>query len=541
MLTAFLKLCENWVVKMSGKLFANGQAFIFFVDFDFSNLIDKQVRKRRMGAMTAFCLPPKCCIFEKCFHGTKKQKTMQEHPHLSSLQLQEKAKIEKGSPSLDVIRPCRVGDGIIQLTPAQVLAYQNVARKAALNLSYFVPASGSGSRMFQFLVDFLKHPTPENSAQTERFFQHLPDFALFRTLPDDKRQEYQTQQWQLADFAAYLLNPTGLNYGELPKALIPFHLQEGQVLNAVQEQVLQGQQLQLAQTTFHFTIQHAFKQQFESSLLQLETITGKKSDIRYSSQDPQSDAFAFTFDGKLALHADGSPIRRPAGHGTLLKNLEAIQSEYIFVKNIDNVQHVNKQEATTNCIELLLGLQHQIRQQLRRFVETNDFDGLCAWNQDMGLFDAAQLASGPKNWIALVNRPLRVCGMVKNEGQPGGGPFFVQGPTGCTKQIVEKAQLSQVPSSARLLLQSTHFNPVMMVLSPCDLAGNPHSLADFKDPEAYFVVEKNQAGQSIRFIEQPGLWNGSMAFWNTLFIEIPSAVFSPVKTVLDLLDPAHCA
>ena len=171
-----------------------------------------------------------------------------------------------------------------------------------------------------------------------------------------------------------------------------------------------------------------------------------------------------------------------------------------------------------------------------------DFAALCEWNLQFGLFEQAWLLQqAQQNWHALLNRPFRICGMVRNDGQPGGGPFYVEKDGAKSKQIVEKSQLTHVPIASKLLLQSTHFNPVLMVLSPCDLEGKAHDLQQFKDPEACFVVEKHQGGEKVKFVEQPGLWNGAMAHWNTLFVELPSAIFSPVKSVVDLLENAHLA
>jgi hypothetical protein len=242
------------------------------------------------------------------------------------------------------------------------------------------------------------------------------------------------------------------------------------------------------------------------------------------------------------LDSNGNPLRRPAGHGTLLQNLETIQSPYVLVKNIDNIQHFSQRQPSNANWEFLLGLQIEVRNALRQFVLSEDLTGFKLWNQTFGLLDPTQLDKLTLNeWKALLNRPLRICGMVRNDGQPGGGPFFVEMNGAASKQIVEKAQLNGHPEASKLMLQSAYFNPVLMVLSPCDLTDKPLPLQQFADPNAYFVVEKNQGGERVYFVEQPGLWNGAMANWNTLFVEVPSAVFSPVKSALDLLDISHQA
>jgi hypothetical protein len=353
---------------------------------------------------------------------------------------------------------------------------------------------------------------------------------------------YQDGKLQLETLIEHLLGEEKLNYGKTPKGLIPFHVHEPFVLNPFQEHLLQASNLIFDNCQFHFTIQQEFEAAFEQSIQELEALTSQKYAVSYSTQDAATDAFVFKQDGSLLCNEKGEALRRPAGHGTLLQNLQAISAEYILVKNIDNVQHFTQLDTSNQNWEFLVGLQIELRTQLKSFVANNDFAAICTWNQQFGLFEQEWLLQqAQQNWHALLNRPFRICGMVRNDGQPGGGPFYVEKDGLKSKQIVEKSQLTHLPNASKLLLQSTHFNPVLMVLSPCDLEGKPHDLQQFKDPEACFVVEKNQGGEKVKFVEQPGLWNGAMAHWNTLFVELPSAIFSPVKSVVDLLENAHLA
>jgi hypothetical protein len=450
--------------------------------------------------------------------------------------------IENGQQTLPVLRPCRLGDGILSITEAQQERYRQTARFFNEPLHFFIPASGSGSRMFAFLFDYLQHPDAENTKQAERFFSRLPDFALFRQLPQHIQTAYLAGELTLSAFIEVLMSAGGLNFGALPKGLISFHIHEPFVLNAFQEHLSQVQALAQGPIHFHFTIQEDFHQAFEKCVAELAALTGQNYQVTYSSQDKNTDAFVFDAHHELVLDANGKPLRRPAGHGTLLQNLETLQAPYVLVKNIDNIQHFDQRQASNANWEFLLGLQIEIRSALRQFVATADQAGFAAWNERMGLLDSAALVGlALQDWQALLNRPLRVCGMVRNDGQPGGGPFFVEMNGVASKQIVEKAQLHGHPQASKLMLQSAYFNPVLMVLSPCDLSDNPLPLQQFADPNTYFVVEKNQGGERVYFVEQPGLWNGAMANWNTLFVEVPSAVFSPVKSALDLLDFAHQA
>ena len=450
--------------------------------------------------------------------------------------------IQNATTPFEVLSACRVGDGILAFADEQKEAYRQLAKQNALSIAYFVPASGSGSRMFEFLYEFVQYPNAENSQQAARFFSRLSEFALFRKLPLTLRMAYQDGKLQLETLIEHLLGEEKLNYGKTPKGLIPFHVHEPFVLNPFQEHLLQASNLIFDNCQFHFTIQQEFEAAFEHSIQELEALTSQKYAVSYSTQDAATDAFIFKQDGSLLRNDKGDALRRPAGHGTLLQNLQAISAEYILVKNIDNIQHFTQLDTSNQNWEFLVGLQIELRTQLKSFVANNDFAALCTWNQQFGLFEQEWLLQqAQQNWHALLNRPFRICGMVRNDGQPGGGPFYVEKDGVKSKQIVEKSQLTHLPNASKLLLQSTHFNPVLMVLSPCDLEGKPHDLQQFKDPEACFVVEKNQGGEKVKFVEQPGLWNGAMANWNTLFVELPSAIFSPVKSVVDLLENAHLA
>ena len=454
----------------------------------------------------------------------------------------QKQAIQHGQQTLPVLRPCRLGDGILSMTDEQQERYRQTARFFTEPLHFFIPASGSGSRMFAFLFDYLQHPDAENTKQAERFFSRLPDFALFRQLPQEIQAAYLAGELTLSAFIEVLMGSDGLNFGALPKGLISFHIHEPFVLNAFQEHLSQVQTLAQGPIHFHFTIQEDFHQAFEKCVAELAALTGHNYQVTYSSQDKNTDAFVFNAHQELVHDANGKPLRRPAGHGTLLQNLEKLKAPYVLVKNIDNIQHFSQRQPSNANWEFLLGLQIEVKKALRQFVDTEDLAGFKLWNQTFGLLDQSHLETLTlPDWKAQLNRPLRVCGMVRNDGQPGGGPFFVEMNGAATKQIVEKAQLHGHPQASKLMLQSAYFNPVLMVLSPCDLSDKPLPLQQFADPNTYFVVEKNQSGERVYFVEQPGLWNGAMANWNTLFVEVPSAVFSPVKSALDLLDFAHQA
>jgi hypothetical protein len=454
------------------------------------------------------------------------------------IMLEQKKAILNGVPSLDVIRPCRLGDGIIQLDNEEELAFTQRFELLTKELSFFIPASGSGSRMFQFLYDYLHQTTELNQAQTEQFIRRISSFSFYTCFPKEVKEKIENFTWTIDDLIAFILNEEGLNYGLFPKGLIPFHSLGPFILNPFQEQLIQGSKLKNQPIDFHFTIQSKFKAHFESAIKSLREMTGDYYPVTYSEQDASTDSFAFYPDGSLALGIDGGAIRRPAGHGTLLTNLAQIESDYVLVKNIDNLQHFSQSEASTAQWKILVGLLDYLKDAFSKLAEQPSLLAFEKLNERFQFLPANELKN-EADLSAFLRRPLRVCGMVKNEGQPGGGPFFVQKNGETRKQIVEKAQLAKTDRVNALLMQSTHFNPVMMALDFKDSKGAKFDLTKFIENDSFFIAEKSHLGKTIRFIEQPGLWNGGMAHWNTVFVEIPNEVFTPVKTVLDLLQPAH--
>lgn len=454
---------------------------------------------------------------------------------------QQKA-LEAGQPELSVLRPCKVGDGILSHSDEEKEVFRLRATNFTDQIHFFIPASGSGSRMFAFLEAFLEQQNFELTDMVERFLSRLPELALFRSLAPSTQEAYHKGSLSAEALIKEILSEKGLNYSFAPKALIPFHIHEPFVLNAFDEHLAQAEGITNGKFSFHFTIQEEYRNAFESRIKYLSQLTAQNYEVTFSSQDKATDAFVFDQSLQLIQDAAGEPLRRPAGHGTLLQNLSAIGAQYLLVRNIDNVQHFTHKQENKELWKYLLGLQIEVRERLRHFEENKDLHGFLRWNQKWQLIDAAFLCGiTTEEWLQLINRPLRVCGMVRNNGQPGGGPFILEFNGKPTKQIIEKMQLSNHPNVGQLLLQSSYFNPVLMVLSPCDLHNQPHDLSQFADPKSYLIVEKQRNGKPVRFIEQPGLWNGGMAHWLTLFVEVPDTTFTPVKTVLDLLDFAHQA
>lgn len=436
---------------------------------------------------------------------------------------------------VDLNSACSIGDGIIKVDT--VLRDQAITtfRKESPSLIFFIPASGSGSRMFKFLFDFTIDKNETD--QVKMFFDNLEGFAFFETIPLNVRQKISSLQ--PVYLAEYLLNDEGMNFARMPKGLIPFHEVNGRIYNPFQEQVLQSRHLMSNGGGMHFTVQEGFESMVQESIDSLGEYQYDDISFSFSSQNKDTDAFCFNMDG-TAFVEGGEHLRRPAGHGALIHNLNAIEGEYILIKNIDNVQHFSKKGISNDTWELSVGLLIQFKQDLKSLSENYSKESLIQLNskydflssQEVEGFDEARLNE-------TIARPSRVCGMVKNEGEPGGGPFWINDKGTVTKQIIEGVQISKEANQQDVLKASSHFNPVFIALSKTDASGNDLDLNKFVDSSKNLVVKKPHNGNEITYRELPGLWNGAMSDWNTIFIEIPGDVFSPVKTALDLLSEPH--
>ncbi len=448
----------------------------------------------------------------------------------------QKLKVFSENPELELIAPCKISEGILRLTSTEKDKYSEIYRKHQTPISFFIPASGSGSRMFQFLYDFLDEPNDENRSQVERFLNSISDFAFFKQIPSEMQTVLQNQSISFEEIVAYLLDQDGLNFGHLPKGLIPFHNNETDILNPFQEQVIHGTELGNTELSFHFTIQLAYENEIQHAIQSIKT-----SKTTFSEQSIETNSIAFKEDGEVCLNSENEIISRPSGHGALLSHLNQIEKEIVFIKNIDNVQHPKNSTEASYSWQVLGGVLLKFKEDASKVFLNPTKESLIELNDNYQLFSNSQIekCKTSEEIRTLLNRPTRVCGMVKNIGQPGGGPFWINDNGIVSKQIVEKSQISNNVEQNKILIQSTHFNPVLIAASPFSLEGKKLELNEFCDDKKYFIVHKKHHGQKIRFIELPGLWNGGMANWNTIFVEVPNATFSPVKTVLDLLDEAH--
>ena len=442
--------------------------------------------------------------------------------------------------SLSIIKPCTLGDGILHLSFEEFLAYKDKFDKGNHRVCVFIPASGSGSRMFEFVRDYLYSPSERTRGLIEKMFSQISDFAFYQLLSQEIKEQIVAGGIDWRFLLSFLMDKEGLNYGELPKGLFPFHRYDTGVKSAISEHIQQSTLINAENIAFHFTIQKRFEDVICNEINKIEKETNQKFNVTYSEQDEGSNSFVFNANKEPIIDDQGSFIRRPAGHGALLSNLSAINSSLIFIKNIDNIQHFSKSSVSILTWSALAGLLVEIRTALKSLAVNPLYERLVSINAKYGLYTDSELSMNkePSQFLSLINRPIRVCGMVKNEGYPGGGPFMVEKNGIVTKQIIEKAQVID-NADENILFSSTHFNPVMMVVCKKDLNDMDIPLSEFVDDNAFLKISKSVQNEEISFLELPGLWNGSMYFWNSVFVEIPNETFSPVKSALDLLSPLH--
>ncbi len=419
-----------------------------------------------------------------------------------------------------------------------------------LEVVKFVPASGAATRMFKDLFAAINQG--DFAKPVSEFFKNLPKFAFSDRLLGkaniDLKQEYTDDE--KTNILETLLLPDGLNYGQLPKGSIAFHSYPDGNRTAFEEHFYEAKlyAVKRGKSAIHFTIPAEQKQELDAYLNELKEHLSQKLNIDFtietSIQKPETDTPALYRESEeWARKENDELLFRPAGHGALLENLNQINADLIFVKNIDNVVPDRSKDITAKYKELLAGVLLEIQKmsfKLLEDYENGSFDSDRARIFLKETFSLRTDALGDEELVALLNRPIKVCGMVKNQGEPGGGPFVVQEDGKTSLQIVEKAQIDLNNENQRSILETaTHFNPVDLVLGVRNYKGEKFDLLEFRNPKTGMRVEKTLEGKPIFALELPGLWNGAMYYWNTVFVEVPIETFNPVKTVLDLIRPAH--
>ena len=483
--------------------------------------------------------------------------TIFDHQQLEELGIavkqveQQLRHFREGFPFLPVVAPALTGKGITQFSEEeQALLLQRFDQWNGSRLK-FVPASGAATRMFKALFEYLE--TGKEGKEVDDFFARRKDFAFYEDLTKvvNKDVPPMASEWVKA-----LLDKEGLNYGNLPKGLLKFHRYPDGVRTAFEEHLVEAALYanSCGVARLHFTVSAEHRQAFEDLLNavqpQYEQRFGVRYEVSFSEQKKSTDTIAVDLRNEPFRNADGSLLFRPGGHGALLDNLNEMQEDIVFIKNIDNITPDKLSADTIHWKKVLAGCLLQLREQIAVYMQL--LEKGCS---DIKLKEIAQFLekrfcitlppiSEEEYATALyakLNRPIRVCGMVKNEGEPGGGPFIARNADGSLSlQIVESVQIDPQDAEAqRHFKTATHFNPVDLVCSFRDYHGGHYRLADFRDSATGFISQKSKDGRELKALELPGLWNGAMSDWNTVFVEVPLSTFNPVKTINDLLRKEH--
>ena len=431
-----------------------------------------------------------------------------------------------------LVRTCTLGDGILRLDDEAIeealVAWEKL--DGARQFGKWVPASGAASRMFRDLA-------AEDPQALTTLSRNLERFPFADQLLEATRGNRDPQ------VLARSLIDQPLGFGQLPKALIPFHSYPEGPRTAFDEHIAEARLLGPQEPALTFTVSAEHRNEFEQAL---DTLPTGPCRIHFTEQDVASSTLAWDPEREdLVRDDDRYPQLRPGGHGALLSNLDRAASSHLFVRNIDNIQPADRQTEVVRWKMVLAGLaldySRRIAAAVRELAITDEpeREPLVQLLGELGLVDATD--SDLEHLRKLLDRPLRVCGVVSNEGEPGGGPFWVQLPNGEIRpQIVESAEVDLTDAGqAEIWNSATHFNPVDIACVIERGDGSRFHLPDFADPSAVFVNTRSVRGRDARVLERPGLWNGSMAYWHTVLVEVPASTFAPVKSVFDLLRPEH--
>jgi len=459
-----------------------------------------------------------------------------------------------GFPWMSLEKSAVVGDGILNLSESEVVQWANQfdLLKAKLKIVKMVPASGAATRMFKSLFEHISEG--QSNKESELFLNRFDEFAFAKAVKSLCNNQDSNELINI------LLGEKGLDYGSLPKGLLAFHSYEDGSRTPLEEHLMEAAEYASDGKTarLHFTVSPEHRSRFEKLvgelLPKLELTFGINYEVQFSEQKPATDTVAVQPNNELFREKDGSILFRPAGHGALLENLNELQADLIFIKNIDNVVPDAKRESTILYKKaiggLLLSITEKIKGYLLRLngaIDEVELTEILVFSQShlgIKISNEFSLLSGEEkvDWLKnILHRPTRICGVVKNMGEPGGGPFWcADGRGNFALQLVESAQVDmQNETQKEIFSNSTHFNPVDLVCSTKDYEGKYFNLMGFRDMSTGFITEKTKDGRKLKAQELPGLWNGAMAHWNTIFVEVPLDTFNPVKTVSDLLRPAH--
>lgn len=503
-----------------------------------------------------------------------------EEKGLSTKEVEKQIQIfERGNIKVDIQEAATVGNGIFAYSEEKRKAFIQdfEIKKKELDLLKFVPASGAATRMFKAFHNFATNFDPSKESlrdyldtaenkNLQDFFEKLEQLPFYeealklakKNTPDFSNKSVNEQQLLLVKTMLY---EEGLNLSNLPKGLVPFHAYENFTATAFEEHLHSAANYIALNgiAKLHFTVAEKDKEKFENEFNaikeRVEKITNTQFEITYSYQDPKTDTIAVNNKNKAFRDEEGRLFFRPGGHGALIENLNTQKADLIFIKNIDNVVVEQARPKMVEMKKMLGGKLLELQTSIFNYLEKLNAGN----NSEAKLVEIAQFLeeelfvkvpssfdkfTGEEKIQVLhekLNRPLRICGMVKNVGEPGGGPFLVKDEQGeISLQIIEGAQIDKEnKEQLELLNNSTHFNPVDIVCGLKNYKGKSFELHDFVNENMSFIADKTKDGKALKALERPGLWNGGMAYWNTVFVEVPVETFNPVKTVADLLKPSH--
>lgn len=443
-----------------------------------------------------------------------------------------------------------------------------------MELLKFVPASGAASRMFKAMFNFLDSYDPSKEKLSEyikrtgdtdaqKFTDNLSDFPFYEVIMSRIKGKASNKDEEAYLFVKEMLLESGLDYGFYPKGLLPFHKYDTGSATPFEEHLKEAAQYAKTKgvANLHFTVSEQHDEMFAREEARVSPKISKKTDTRfqisYSNQKPSTDTIAVDMDNQPFKNNDGSILFRPGGHGALIENLNDQDADIIFIKNIDNVVIDKNLEAVANSKKMLAGVLKKVQDKAFAYAKSMEEGDISVEKADeiKAFLEKDLNVRMPSNYDDLgveeqkaeiknkLNRPIRICGMVKNEGEPGGGPFWIKDADGnVSLQIIESAQIDmEDDAQVAILKNSTHFNPVDLVCGVRNHKGEKFDLLKYVDPKQGFITGKTKEGKELKALELPGLWNGAMAFWNTIFVEVPLVTFNPVKTVNDLLKPSHQA
>jgi len=469
-----------------------------------------------------------------------------------------------------------INSGILKFNDTEKVELINYfeSKKESVSILKFIPSSGAASRMFKFLFKFLKEFKPKKESINSYINKNkVPEMTLFlfglekfpfyedakKLLPLNYKQL--TNDKKAIAFVKVILDKDKLNYGEQPKGLLPFHQYKNEISTPFQEHLFEASYYasNRNKAKLHFTISENHKDKFKNELNKIQEHVSKKTnctfDVSFSFQKHKTDTIAVTPKNEVFRDDEYKLTFRPSGHGALIENLNEINEDLIFIKNIDNVVASNLNNTVSTYKKMLGGV--LLKTQAQIFIYQKDLDnGILSEKEIITianfLIQNLNIVVNPEfekystkyqiEYLSeKLHRPIRVCGMVKNEGEPGGGPFWIKSENGNTSlQIVESAQINKRSKTQKdILKNATHFNPVDLVCGVKNYKGEKYNLIEYIDESTGFISAKTKLGKNLKALELPGLWNGAMANWNTIFVEVPLETFNPVKNINDLLKPAH--